>query len=219
MAKDVIGIDPGAGGGIAFYKNGIATAVKMPNGVKEIDNYIKTILEKCKNPIVFIEKLSTHRDTAEDFSEYLPRIEKIFDEEKDPKKIKEKCQIVFSEFIENQKKDIGGIQFSINKMLANYEQILTVLRLNNLQIVQVYPVSWQNHSGIKFENKNASKQERKNHYREVAQRTFPEVKVNLATADALCLIIFGCSKLHNDPNWVIQRIENAESKNNADLFS
>jgi len=170
--RAIIGIDPGAGGGIAVFHKGIAKAVSMPKSIKDIDNYLRFLADTYERPLVFIEKVSIHRDDS-----------------KTP-----------------------GMQYGIQKMLANYESLLTVIRLIGLPIVQVYPVSWQSMPGIKISRKGITKQERKNHFKSYAAKTFPECSVNLAVSDALCLIIFGTDKIHNDPQWIVDRVENIDKK-------
>ena len=57
----IIGIDPGAAGGIAYSHNGIVKCVKMPkdlNDILQLINYLKTI----STPIVFIERLTIRPD-------------------------------------------------------------------------------------------------------------------------------------------------------------
>lgn len=57
----IIGIDPGANGGIAIYRNGEVKTIKMPKNVTDL----KELLEYYKeigNAIVFIEKLSVRPD-------------------------------------------------------------------------------------------------------------------------------------------------------------
>ncbi len=171
MSRAIIGIDPGASGGIATFVKGRATAVKMPSDVFELNEYLRFLIETYETPLVFIEKVQAF--IADDAT--------------------------------------PGMKFAINKMLANQEQIHTILKLSGIPYVEVYPVSWQSHPYIKCPNPNAEKPERKKHYASIAQTNFPEVKVTLATGDALCLIIFGTYKLHNDINWVIDKVQNGKS--------
>jgi len=171
MSRAVIGIDPGANGGIAVYTKGRATAVRMPKDVFELNTYLKFLIDTYETPLVFIEKVQA--------------------------------------FIEDDA--APGKKFAINKMLDNQSQIHTILKLNGIPYVEVYPVSWQNNAYIKCHQKDAAKGDRKKHYAHIAQTTFPEVKVNLSVADALCLIIFGTDKLKNDINWVIDRVKNSNS--------
>lgn len=56
--QTVIGIDPGAGGGIAIYKkNRLEQVIKMPKGLSEMKRYFDHIKENNENVIVFIEKV------------------------------------------------------------------------------------------------------------------------------------------------------------------
>lgn len=58
----VIGVDPGASGGIAVFIPGQLTkAVKMPKDVKELRDFFAYYAENYK-PIVFLEKLSVRPD-------------------------------------------------------------------------------------------------------------------------------------------------------------
>jgi hypothetical protein len=172
--RTVIGIDPGASGGIAVFHRGMATAVKMPKDVHEMNEYIQYLKNTYDRPIVFIERLNVHRGDNDD----------------------------------------TGMQFSIEKMLANYNQLLTVIRLSGLPMVQVYPISWQSMYGIR-PPKGLEKTQRKAHFKNYAQTCFPEVKVTLATADALCLIAFGCEKINNDRQWVLDKVENVSKKDHT----
>ena len=106
--------------------------------------------------------------------------------------------------------DAPGKKFAINKMLANYQQILTVVKLNGFRFIEVYPVSWQSSLGLKLPKSEGdeSKSQRKNRYKDFSQNCFPELKVNLNTCDALCLIQFALLKISTDINWVRERIQN-----------
>ena len=57
----IIGIDPGAAGGIAYKKNGIVKTVKMPNDLNEI-LVLLSYLKEIGNPIAFIERLTVRPD-------------------------------------------------------------------------------------------------------------------------------------------------------------
>jgi len=110
--------------------------------------------------------------------------------------------------------DAGGKKFAINKMLANYQQVLTVVKLAGIRYVEVYPISWQTTLGLKVAKVKGeaeeTKTQRKNRYKEYAQRIFPEVKVNLKTSDALCIVKFALVKIDDDINWVRERIQNKQ---------
>jgi hypothetical protein len=106
--------------------------------------------------------------------------------------------------------DEPGKKFAINKMLANYQQVLTVVKLCGFRFVEVYPVSWQTSLGLKMPKSEGeeTKTQRKNRYKEYAQNCFPELKVNLKTSDALCLVQFALVKIQNDIGWIRERIQN-----------
>lgn len=106
-----------------------------------------------------------------------------------------------------------GKKFAINKMLANYQQILTVVKLSGFRVVEVPPVTWQTTLGLKIKGDTRSKTERKNAYKEFAQKTFPEVNVTLKTSDALCLIKFALFKIEFDISWIRERLQNEPKQN------
>lgn len=172
--QTIIGIDPGASGAIAVYYNGRIKVVKMPNDVREMEQYFNYIKSTYENVVVFIEKVQAY----------------------------------------GKEDDAPGKKFAINKMLANYQQVLTVVKLANFRYIEVYPVSWQSTLGLKLPKSEGeeSKTERKNRYKIYAQNCFPELKVNLNTCDALCLIQFAFVKIESDINWIRERIQNKEDQ-------
>ena len=113
--------------------------------------------------------------------------------------------------------DAPGKKFGINKMLKNYAELLTVIKLLGIPFVEVYPVSWQSTLGLKIKNTeklplNKFKTVRKNLYKKYAENSFPEIKkVTLATSDALCLVSFALHKQLHDPRWIDERIQNKET--------
>lgn len=58
-AKTILGIDPGASGGIALYnyKAGVTT-VKMPSDVTDLSDYLRYIKDTYEKPVCFLEKVS-----------------------------------------------------------------------------------------------------------------------------------------------------------------
>lgn len=57
----IIGIDPGASGGIALWAGGKASAMNMPKDMEDIRDWLEYVKES-HDPIVFIEKLSVRPD-------------------------------------------------------------------------------------------------------------------------------------------------------------
>lgn len=66
-AKTILGIDPGASGGIALYnyKAGI-TAVKMPKNISDLSEYLTYVKETYEKPLCFIEKVSSFRQDTDE---------------------------------------------------------------------------------------------------------------------------------------------------------
>lgn len=111
-------------------------------------------------------------------------------------------------FIEKQQifdtdEEAGGKKYGIQKMLANYEQLKSCLTFNNIPFVEVPAQTWQ--ASLQITRRGQEKKERKKIYKEFAGRVFPAAKINLQTADALCLAYFGMQKLKFDPGWVNQK--------------
>lgn len=205
--KTIIAIDPGKSGGIALLANGKTTAVKMPKDVKELSVYLKMILDTYEEPIVFIEKVQAYRGKTLD--ELKEQIIMLRDDFKDPETFFDELK-----FLIDGQDDAPGKKFGINKMLANYTELLTVIKLLSIPLIEVYPVSWQSTLGLKIRKEKITKTERKNRYKEFAQRSFPELgKITLATSDALCLVQFALYKYLHDPRWIEERMENKKQNN------
>ena len=61
MYDCVIGIDPGAAGGMAALVDGCVSVCKMPRNPSDISTFLQYYKENF-NPVVFIEKLAIRRD-------------------------------------------------------------------------------------------------------------------------------------------------------------
>jgi len=176
--KTIVTIDPGASGGIGYFHNNFARAVKMPETIKEMDEFIKYLKDTFPDILLFIEKVNSYRG-------------------------------------DEDVKD--GKRFGIDKMLANYERLKTVITMNGIMFVEVPPVTWQTTLKLKFKRPKGIddgkyKTMRKNKYKKAAENMFPEIKkVTLATSDALCLIQFALWKMENDPSWIQERLQNKPS--------
>lgn len=107
-------------------------------------------------------------------------------------------------------KNEGGKSFGIEKMMANYTQLKTVLTLCEIPFVQVHSRTWQ--GTLNLIKKGESKKDRKNRYKLAASTHYPNLKATLWNADAVCVMHFGRIKLSNDVNWVIDRLPPAAQK-------
>jgi hypothetical protein len=64
-----------------------------------------------------------------------------------------------------------------------YGKWLGILAAHKIPYIQVSPQKWQKHYG----SLSRDKKERKNQLKHLAQQRFPEIKITLATADAILL--------------------------------
>jgi len=69
------------------------------------------------------------------------------------------------------------------KFGANYGQWLGILATLKIPYVLVTPHKWMSHYG----SRPKIKKDRKNHLKDLAQQRFPDVKITLATADAMLI--------------------------------
>ena len=99
-----------------------------------------------------------------------------------------------------------GKLFRIQKMLANFEQIKTILALLDIPFVLVHPMKWQNTLKLRKAGSNEEKSERKARYKRVAQDLYKGVNVTLWNADALLIMHFGRYVLQNEIDWILQNI-------------
>lgn len=166
----VIAIDCGSNGGIAVYKDGKETAVKMPKTNEDFKEYIE-YWKSISKPIVFIEKLSVRPDDV---------------------------------VADGTGVNMGKL-FRIQKMIANFEQLKTIVECAGVPYVLVHPMKWQN--GLKLRIKGEEKQARKNRYKDVAQSYYPTIKATLWNADALLILRFARMVLINDEKYVRENIQ------------
>ena len=110
-----------------------------------------------------------------------------------------------SPWMSDSDKSNHGKQFRIQKMMSNYESLLTVLRIYMIPFVEVTPLVWQKYLNLHV--KGISKTSRKNKFKKAAQSWYPHLKVINATSDALCLLHFGRRKVAEDMNWVRQKAQ------------
>jgi len=121
----------------------------------------------------------------------------------------EKVQMFTSDSDEENK----GKQFRIQKLLANYESLKSLITYYGFEYVQVFPQTWM--STLGFKTKGVDKTTRKNLYKMYAQKEFPSTEVSLWNSDALCILKFALIKIETDYNWISERIEN---KKKNELF-
>lgn len=115
--------------------------------------------------------------------------------------------IVFVEKLQLRMDDIvgnPGKAFRIQRMLADFEKLKTILTVTNTPFVLVNPMKWQ--SVLKLRVKGEEKAERKHRYQRIAAKLYPEIKTTLWNSDALLILEFGRKMLANDERWILQNL-------------
>lgn len=168
----VIGIDPGASGGITIWRpNNKEVSTKMLKQTKDLKEFLQYYSDNY-NPIVFFEKVQMHKGDA-----------------------------------------AGGKMFGIEKLLANFNQIKTVLETLDIPFVLVHPGTWQ--SVLKLKIAKEEKAVRKRRYKVIAQSYYPDLKATMMNCDATLIMHFGRVVLKNNVKWVL---ENLPQRNHDKLF-
>jgi len=115
--------------------------------------------------------------------------------------------IVFMERVQawmSDQEDNPGKRFRIQRMLANYEALRTAIMMVNIPLIEVVPRTWQTYLALSVSG--MEDRDRKNMFKNAAQKYYPIVKVTLQNADALLLVQFGRMKMSFDPDWVIKKL-------------
>lgn len=124
------------------------------------------------------------------------------------KELKKDCEhpLVFLEKVQTRPDDLQhfGKAINIQKMLASFEKLKTVMEFAEMPFVQVHPISWQSY--LKLRKKKEGGKDRKNRYKTIAQELYPEVKATLWNSDSSLLVHFGRKKYLNDQNWIFEAL-------------
>lgn len=115
--------------------------------------------------------------------------------------------IVFVEKVQLRPDDIvgnPGKAFRIQKMLADFEKLKTILTVTDTPFILVNPMKWQ--SVLKLRVKGEEKPERKRRYQREAAKLYPEIKTTLWNSDALLIMHFGRHMLANEEQWILQNL-------------
>lgn len=174
----IIGIDPGSSGGIAIYSKSGLGCSKMP------------MIEVRKNGN------KRRRTDVQKFAAMLTEQKRDY------------TPIIFIEKVQAWLSDTDkpGKRFNIQKMLANYETLLTVIRMSGIPMIVVPPRTWQRYLGLV--KKGVEKSERKKIYQRAAQSYHLETKATLWNSDAICLVQFGRMKNKFDSEWIKEQLKN-----------
>lgn len=101
-----------------------------------------------------------------------------------------------------------GKLYRIQKMIANFEQLKAIITVCDVPFVMVHPMKWQNELKLRISSKRIkeSKEQRKRRYRDIAGKTYPDIKPTLWNADATLIMHFGRYILQNNRDWVKQNL-------------
>lgn len=91
-----------------------------------------------------------------------------------------------------------GMKFQLQKMHKHYAELTTALTLMGLKYYEVGATTWQSRLQLRTKGLKEEKQIRKKRYKQFAQETFPSLKVNLKTADSLCILYYGMLQISNN---------------------
>lgn len=171
---NILGIDPGKGGGLCFRHSKGNWIVNMPETTEKMYGFANDMKRDYGNYVVFIEKVQM--------------------------------------WLSDQDSENQGKAFRVAKMLANYEQLLTVLKIVGVPIIEVYPRTWQKTLVEKYGCKPKTFTNPKNAWKLFAVEKYNNPKITLKTGDACCIAFWGHHKSINQPSWVIDNVINKETK-------
>lgn len=127
----LIGIDPGAAGGIAVYipSNPAATkvkVVKMPKDMAELRDFFSYYAENYR-PLVFLEKLSVRPDDIK---------------------------------VEGDSANLGKL-YRVQKMMANFEHLKALVETSGIPYIMVHPLSWQTRLNLRRKGEEKADRKRR----------------------------------------------------------
>lgn len=127
----------------------------------------------------------------------------------------EKVQLRPDDVMMQDGKAVLGKMYRMQKLLANFEQLKTVITMAGLPYCLVHPQKWIAGLGLRTEGgQREDKAERKKRYKTFAQYHYPEVKTTLWNSDALCLVHWG-RKMLADPKgqrWIEANLPKKEQE-------
>lgn len=182
----VVGIDPGANGGIVVYRpNHLTKAIRMPRELMELKEFFLYMKDVC-TPLVFLEKLTVRPDDVS----------------------------IDNNNPEQARVNMGKM-YRIQTMIQNYERLKAILGFCDVPFVMVNPLKWQNDLKLreKIRGRKEDKAARKKRYKDVAQKLYPELDITLWNADATLIMHFGRYVIMNNQDWIKQNLpSNLHSK-------
>lgn len=100
----------------------------------------------------------------------------------------------------------GGKWHVIQTLVINYHILLGIARFYKVDIIDVFPVSWQSFLKLKIQKKETDT-ERKNRYKDFALSIFPGHQIALWNSDAYILLYYALQRYETDFSFINQRIK------------
>ncbi len=168
--KVLIGVDPGTSGAMCSMLYDTATNRGFSVRSETMDKKVKGENGNTRHIVKTVKEIHDHlnfliNETAN--SGHLIFIEKIQ--------------------MHTHKKDDPALMWKMRNLQTlqkNYNKIMSIFQLRGFKYVEITPQTWQKHFGIK----EKERKDRKNAYKIIAHRKFPNQKVTLKNADALCIL-------------------------------
>ena len=106
--------------------------------------------------------------------------------------------------------DSPGKKFGIAKLIKNYDQLTTMLLINNFPTVAVSPQTWQR-TIIEMGYNPKTYKNKKNCWKHFAMERFNKI-LTLKTADAACIAWWGKQQVVGRPSWVLDNLQNKSTR-------
>lgn len=133
--------------------------------------------------------------TVDDLNEYFSYVKSISE-----------CPLACIEKVNVWRTDAEqGKSFGIEKMLRNFNELTTVLRIVKIPFIQIFPVQWQSYLGLRFPS-HEERADRKRRLKDIASVRFPSVNVTLTNADALLIMQYLAYKNQREPEWILKQL-------------
>lgn len=103
----------------------------------------------------------------------------------------------------------SGKHFGIEKLVQNFNFLKAAMVANDLNFIEVPAVTWQSRLKLKLPREEAKKEtqtQRKNRYKQEAQKRFKSLKVTLWNSDALLILYFGVLQMEQNSQWLRERL-------------
>lgn len=121
----------------------------------------------------------------------------------------EHVQIMPHDIHNNEAKKFGRA-VRMQKLLDQYSQFKAIMQIAGIPYITVTPKTWINYLNLKTPKK-WDRTQRKRHYRDWAQHSWPQ-KLSISVADAVCILIYTVRSLKFDPDFMSKLPKNVKNQ-------